>query len=119
MSMEEFLVMDRKHISGPLAAMLWMQGLIAVLDSISAINSSPLTAERYGADPTQAASAMEYTYHGMIVSGFYASVAGLVAHSWWPLIGVVPADAYMWWLYKRAIGRAVARGPVDWSGLGG
>ena len=119
MVMEEYFVLERKHISGPIAAMLWQQGFIAVLDSVSGINSSPLTAERYGADPTQAASAMEYTYHGMAVSGFYAATSSIIARSWWPILGIIPIDIYLYWLYKRAIRRAQDRGPVDWSSLGG
>lgn len=100
-------------------AILFLGAGTQVYDAISAINSSPLTAERYGADPAQAKSAMEYTYHGMALAGVYCVIAATVSKSWWPIIGMVPGDLYLWWLYKRAIRRAQTRGPVDWSKLGG
>ena len=102
-----------------IAAVLFMQAGTQVYDAISAVNSSPLTAERYGADPEQASSAMFYTYQGMILAGAYCSIAALVAHSWWPILGMLPGDVYLYWLYRRAIRKAQARGPVTWNGLGG
>lgn len=99
------------------AAILFMQAGTQVYDAISAVNSSPLTAERYGADPAQAKSCMEYTYQGMILSGIYCLIAALVADSWWPILGMIPGDIYLIWLYKRAIARAQDRGPVDWSSV--
>lgn len=106
-------------VRGAAGALLFMAAGTQVYDSISAINSSPLTAERYGADPTQAKSAMEYTYHGMLLAGVYCVIGAAAAKSWWPILGMVPGDLYLWWLYKRAIKRAQDRGPVDWSELGG
>lgn len=102
-----------------IGAVLFLQAGTQVYDAISAVNSSPLTAERYGADPEQAASAMFYTYQGMGLSAFYCVVAALAARSWWPILGMLPGDLYLYWLYRRAIGKAQARGPVDWSSLGG
>jgi len=102
-----------------LGAVLFMAAGTNVYDAISAVNSSPLTAERYGADPEQAKSAMYYTYQGMILSGVYSSIAAVIAGSWWPIIGAIPADVYLYVLYKRAIKKAQDRGPVDWSQLGG
>lgn len=102
-----------------IGAVLFLQAGTQVYDAISAINSSPLTAERYGADPQQAKSAMEYTYHGMVLAGVYCAIAALASQSWWPIIGMVPGDVYLFWLYKRAIRRAQDRGFVDWSQIGG
>lgn len=102
-----------------IAAMLFMGAGTQVYDAISAVNSSPLTAERYGADPQQAKSAMEYTYQGMILSGVYCTMAAIIGASFWPILGMVPGDIYLYWLYRRAISRARSRGPVDWSKLGG
>jgi len=108
-----------KQTKNAAGAMLFLQAVTTVYDAISAVNSSPLTAERYGADPQQAASAMEYTYQGMALSGMYCIGAALVSGSWWPILGAIPADIYLYWLYRRAIKRAQERGPVDWSTLGG
>lgn len=102
-----------------LGAVLFMQAGTQVYDAISAVNSSPLTAERYGADPEQAASAMYYTYQGMILSGVYCGIAAFVSHSWWPIIGMIPGDVYLYWLYRRAIRKAQDRGPVTWANFGG
>jgi hypothetical protein len=100
-------------------ALLFMQSGMTIFDSVSAVNSSPLTAERYGADPSQAQACLEYTLHGLIISTGYATGAALVARSWWPLVGVAPGALYLWWMYTRAIARAQARGPVDWQNFGG
>jgi hypothetical protein len=115
------LVIERfsKETKNAAGAMLFLQAITNVYDAISAVNSSPLTAERYGADPQQAASAMEYTYQGMALSGFYCIGAALIAGSWWPILGAIPGDIYLYWLYRRAIKRAQERGPMDWSELGG
>jgi hypothetical protein len=102
-------------VGNAIGAVLFLQAGTQVYDAISAVNSSPLTAERYGADPQQAASALEYTIHGMILSGIYCAIAAWVARSWWPIIGMIPGDVYLWWLYNRAISRAQARGPVNWG----
>jgi hypothetical protein len=117
MANEELLGVTKNAVG----AVLFLQAGTQVYDAISAVNSSPLTAERYGADPAQAKSSLEYTLHGMALSGIYCAIAAWVARSWWPIIGMVPGDIYLWWLYCRAITRAQARGPVDWSsnGLGG
>lgn len=104
-------MLSKRAIGG----VLFLQAGTQVYDAISAINSSPLTAERYGADPAQAKSCMEYTYHGMALSAVYCTIAAVVAESWWPIFGMIPGDVYLFWLYKRAIKRAQDRGPVDWG----
>lgn len=97
------------------AAVLFLAASTNALDVYSALNSSPWTAESFGADPEKAAACREYVLHSIAVTSFYGFTAGAIAGSWWPIIGTVLANLYMYWLYNRALGRAAARGSTDWG----
>lgn len=98
-----------------LAAMLFIAASTNAMDVYSALNSSPWTAESFGGDPEKAAACREYVYHAMAVTSFYAIMGSIIARNPWPIYGFVPAAAYMYWLYWRALNRAVNRGSTSWS----
>jgi hypothetical protein len=100
------------------AALLFIQASTNTMDVASALNSSPWTAQSFGADPDKRAACMEYVHHSMGISGFYCVSAGLLAHSWWPVLGWAIAAAYMYWLYMRALQRACAAGSTTWDSPG-
>lgn len=100
------------------AAVLFMQGGLLVMDVTSAVNSSPWTAESFGGDPNKANACREYVLHAITLSAFYGLSSSLIAGSWWPIVGTVLASVYMYWLYNRALGRAVKSGSTSWSGNG-
>lgn len=100
------------------SAILFIQASTNALDVYSALNSSPWTAQSFGADPEKRAACMEYVMHSIGVTAFYAVAASLLARNPWPIIGMVIADAYMYWLYKRALDRAQDSGSTRWSDNG-
>jgi hypothetical protein len=96
-------------------AILFLQAGTNVFDVYSALNSSPWTSENFGADPQKAKSCMEYVVHSMAWTTFYCGLAAYVAKSWWPIMGLVVANGYMFWLYRRALNRGAVAGSAGWA----
>lgn len=101
-----------------LSALLFIQASTNALDVYSALNSSPWTAQSFGADPEKRRACMEYVHHSIGVTAFYAIAASVIARNPWPIIGMTIADAYMYWLYKRALDRAQDSGSTSWDDPG-
>lgn len=101
-----------------ISAILFIQASTNALDVYSALNSSPWTAQSFGADPEKRDACMEYVHHSIGVTAFYAIAASLIARNPWPIIGMVIADAYMYWLYSRALNRAQDSGSTSWDDPG-
>ena len=106
------------------AALLWLTSGMTTFDAYSTLNSSPWTAESFGADPERAASLREYIKHAVIFSMFYSLVGAVIilrdrdednTSAWYPVLGAAIANAYLVWLYQRATRRAVARGNTNWA----
>lgn len=98
-----------------MAALLFMQSVMVVFDAFSTLESSPWTSENVGADSEKAASAREYMRHAIIISMGYAVASSAIAGNVLPLVGAGSANLYLYWLYERAIGRAVASGSNNWN----
>jgi hypothetical protein len=92
-----------------IAAVLLMQGAMYGADIYSAIMSSPWAAEGWGGDPERAASAQFYIRNGFVMGEVFGFASSLVAGNWMPLIGVTAANAYMYWLYRRALNKAASQ----------
>jgi hypothetical protein len=101
-----------------ISAILFIQASTNALDVYSALNSSPWTAQSFGADPEKRRACMEYVYHSIGVTAFYAIAAAAIARNPWPIVGMVIADVYMYWLYSRALSRAVQSGSTSWGDSG-
>lgn len=101
-----------------LSALLFLQSSTNAMDVYSALNSSPWTAESFGADEDKRASCLEYVHHSLVVTAGYSGASAALARSWWPLVGWVIASAYMYWLYTRALRRAVESGSTSWGDSG-
>lgn len=97
------------------AAILFMQSAMMTLDAYSTLESSPWTAENFGADPIKAKSCREYLMHAVSYSMAYAIASALIAQSWWPIIGAVASNGYLIWLYLRALDRGKATGSSGWA----
>lgn len=97
------------------AALLFMTSAMMTLDAYSTFQSSPWTAENFGADPEKQKSAREYLWHAVGFSMAYAVASAYLAHSMWPVIGSVIANAYLVWLYLRALDRGKATGSTGWA----
>lgn len=98
-----------------LAALLFMTSAMMTLDAYSTFQSSPWTAENFGADPVKAASCKEYLWHAVGYSLVYAVASAYIAKSFWPIIGSVIANAYLIWLYLRALKRGAVAGSAGWA----
>jgi hypothetical protein len=96
-------------------ALLFLQSGTTVMDVYSALNSSPWTSENFGADPEKAASCREYVLHSMAWTSVFCVGGAVIAKSWWPIVGLVFTNAYMYWLYDRALARGAAAGTGDWA----
>lgn len=100
------------------SAILFIQSSTNAMDVYSALNSSPWTAQSFGADPDKAKACMEYVHHSLAVTAFYNISAAVLARNWWPIIGWAIASSYMYWLYKRALARANDSGSTSWDDKG-
>lgn len=96
-------------------ALLFMGAVMVAMDCMSSLNSSPWTSETFGASPEKAASSREYVRHSVVVSGGLSVASAVIAKSWWPIIGVVATNAYLVWIYERALQRGEASGVEGWG----
>lgn len=98
-----------------IAAVLFMQSAMLTLDAYSTLESSPWTAENFGADPIKAKSCKEYLAHAVVSSLAFAVASSVIAGSWWPLIGSIVSNVYLIWLYLRALDRGKTTGSTGWA----
>jgi hypothetical protein len=98
-----------------LGAVLFMQSAMMTLDAYSTLESSPWTAENFGADPIKAKSCREYMAHAVCYSMAYAVASAVISSSWWPIIGALVSNAYLVWLYLRALDRGKTTGSTGWA----
>jgi hypothetical protein len=94
---------------------LFMVAAAESFNIFSAVNSSPWTAENFGADEEKARSCNQYVAISVVANEGLGIGASLLAGNWWPLVGVTIVSAFMWWLYKRALARGMARGSTGWT----
>lgn len=97
------------------AALLFMTSAMMTLDAYSTFQSSPWTAENFGADEEKAKSCREYLMHAAGYSFIYAMASSWLAKSWWPMVGSTVSNGYLIWLYLRALDRGKASGSKSWA----
>lgn len=98
-----------------LAAVLFMTSAMMTLDAYSTFESSPWTAENFGADEEKAKSCKEYLAHAVVYSTIYALASSWLAKSYWPLVGSGASNLYLIWLYLRALERGKMTGSDGWA----
>jgi hypothetical protein len=96
-------------------ALLFMTSAMTTLDAYSTLNSSPWTSENFGADPEKAESCREYVRHAVVFSSVYAVLSSVIAGNWWPVVGSAASNAYLVWLYERALKRGATSGSDGWA----
>ena len=105
--------------SNELAALLFLTASMNTLDAYSTLNSSPWTAESFGADERRAAALREYVGHAVAYSMAYSLVAAFIARgkaaTFAILAGAVVTNLYLVWLYSRASLRGRAAGSAGWA----
>ncbi|MGD0220595.1 MAG: hypothetical protein ABSC73_09110 [Acidimicrobiales bacterium] len=97
-------------------AMLFLGGCYLAFDAMSTVNSSPWTHETF-TSPEKMASGRDYVMQSIGVSLAFGAVSSAIGREPWPLLGVLAGDAYLYWLYRRAFGRAVGDGKPHGLGL--
>lgn len=118
MSAFESLSLGSTDAERGLSALLFIQASTNALDVYSALNSSPWTAQSFGADPEKRDACMHYVEQSIGVTAFYAIAGALIAKNPWPIIGMVIANAYMYRLYKQALDKAQESGSTSWDDPG-
>lgn len=102
-----------------MAAMLFMQSSQMVMSAYGTLNSSPWTAESFGADERRAAALREYVRHAVVYSMAYATASAMIVSQRrarkWIIIGAMITNGYLVWLYTRASERGRVAGARDWA----
>lgn len=101
------------------AALLFLTSSMNTLDAYSTLNSSPWTAESFGADERRARALRGYVGHAVAYSMVYAVVAAFIARGRGPTIailaGATVTNGYLVWLYSRASIRGRNAGSAGWA----
>lgn len=102
-----------------IAALLFLASSQNTMDVYSALNSSPWTAESFGADARRAKALKEYVTHAVVYSMAYAFAAAAIASrkllGWWIILSATVTNIYMIWLYMRAVRRGRDAGSDGWA----
>jgi hypothetical protein len=105
-------------IQDAIAAMLFLSAINETMQAYGTLNSSPWTAESFGADDRRASALKEYVAHAVIFSLGTAFIAAWVAHgkkaTWAIILGSIGTNAYLVWLYNRASARGRDAGSAGW-----
>ena len=97
------------------AGILFIVAATNAMDVFSATNSSPWTAENFGGDEEKVASLREYVLHAITITALTNGAGAIIEKSAYPILGMVLACAYMWWLYERAVARGMEAGSTSWQ----
>jgi hypothetical protein len=108
--------------SDALAAVLFLSSVNETMQAYGTLNSSPWTAESFGADDRRAAAMREYVAHAVGFSMITAVIAAWVAQgrkaTFAILFGAVGVNIYLVCLYMRASQRGRAAGSATWANGG-
>lgn len=109
--------------SDALAAVLFLGAVNETMQAYGTLNSSPWTAESFGADDRRAKAMKEYVAHAVVFSMAMALIAAYIADgrkaTWSILLGTAGVNAYLVWLYMRASKRGRAAGSATWHNSSG
>ena len=102
-----------------LAAVLFLGAINETMQAYGTLNSSPWTAESFGADDRRAAALKEYVAHAVTFSMLTSFIAAWVAHgrkaTWAIVLGALGTNAYLVILYMRASRRGREAGAQGWA----
>jgi hypothetical protein len=102
-----------------LAALLFLGAINETMQAYGTLNSSPWTAESFGADDRRAAALREYVTHAVVFSMGTSLIAAFIARgakATGAIIGgAVLVNAYLVFLYTRASRRGREAGSAGWA----
>jgi hypothetical protein len=101
------------------AALLFLAAINETMQAYGTLNSSPWTAESFGADDRRARAMKEYVSHAVTFSMGTSLIAAWVARgkkaTWAIILGAAGTNFYLVWLYLRASKRGRAAGAKTWA----
>ena len=101
------------------AALLFLAAINETMQAYGTLNSSPWTAESFGADDRRAKALREYVAHAVVFSMATSAIAAFVARgktaTWAIMLGAAGTNVYLVWLYSRASIRGKAAGSAGWA----
>lgn len=100
---------------GTANAGIFLMALAEAFNVYGALNSSPWTAENFGADPEKAKSCRRYVLQADFVNVALGIGTSLISESPWPLIGIGLITVYMHWMYDRALKKGAVAGTDSWA----
>lgn len=102
-----------------LAAVLFLAAINETMQAYGTLNSSPWTAESFGADDRRAAALREYVTHAVVFSMLTSFIAAWVADGEAAtasiILGAAGTNVYLVWLYTRASKRGRVAGDTGWA----
>lgn len=105
--------------SDELAALLFLSAVNETMQAYGTLNSSPWTAESFGADDRRAAALREYVTHAVVFSMGMGLIAAWIARgkkaTWAIMLGTAGVNGYLVWLYSRASARGREAGSANWA----
>ena len=109
--------------SDALAAILFLGAINETMQAYGTLNSSPWTAESFGADDRRAKAMKEYVAHAVVFSMGTATIAAYLAKGRKAtlaiFLGAAGVNGYLVWLYMRASKRGREAGSATWANEGG
>lgn len=96
------------------AAGFFLMSVAESFNIYSALNSSPWTAENFGADEEKARSTRQYVMMSSVVNLGLGVGTSLLADNWWPFFGIVFVTVVMYFLYERALHKGKQAGSNGW-----
>jgi hypothetical protein len=101
------------------AALLFLAAINETMQAYGTLNSSPWTAESFGADDRRAKALREYVTHAVVFSLLTGGIAAKVAKgkqaTYAIMGGIILTNGYLVWLYARASRRGRAAGDAGWA----
>lgn len=97
---------------------IFLMALAEAFNVYGALNSSPWTAENFGADPEKAASCRRYVLQADAVNIALGVGTSLISKTAWPLLGILAITVYMHWMYEKALRKGAVAGTGGWAKAG-
>jgi hypothetical protein len=98
---------------------IFLMALAEAFNVYGALNSSPWTAENFGADPEKARSCRSYVIQADIVNVALGVGTSIIAKAPWPLLGILAITVYMHYMYERALKKGATAGSAGWANASG
>lgn len=98
-----------------MGAGLFLMAVHEAFNAYGALNSSPWTAENFGADPEKAASCRRYVLKATGANVVLGIGSWMVSGSAAPFLGICGVSAWMYWEYEKALKKGAVAGTTGWA----